>query len=635
MHHSRRFSLIFSLILLLGGAGIFFFAFLPAWRQASQPQAAPASIPATLPVSQTPLAHGTPGTHPTPQASRTATRVATAQPGPSSAASQAIPGIFNPTWQIPAGVIAGILAILVFLFGPNRLRPTKAHGSAHWATLGELWHDHLVFLPWQEQRARRRALAHGERPPSFFPLGRSKGVRLALSERQQESHVGIIAPTGKGKTTTMMIPPLLQEQGHRSLFINDSKGELALTTWGALAEHHTCYHFAPTKPTRSHCYNPLAHVHTMTDAEDLATCMLINTGKSTDPFWDNAAGLLLTGVIWHLRKTRPDAPFSSLIDLLCGTPAEEVKAVLMSSPSQLVQKVSASFISAVSKNERLEGAVFTELASRLFRMHNPSVVAVTSQNEIDFTRLIAEPSALFLHIPQGDVERLKWLSATLVMQLMRTLIQSAQERPTLRLARPFAFYLDEFCNAGRIPHFEEHISLVRSAGIAYILAVQDFGQLEREYGEQGMKTIMSNITHKVFFPGCGLPESSYASELAGDATVITYSESDRPDPSSSSFFSPGSRSLTSSETRRRLLTPDEIRRLPKGTALLFSDTTPPIRLKTKSYLEDRPLLERSRLPLTLPQGPTIQEEEDMTTTLMQSTLAQVTLLPVLPVPDEE
>lgn len=622
MRQPTRFSIVLSLILLLIGAGIFFFAFLPAWNQMTRPPATPTALLVTAAVHQTPQGHSI------------ATRVATTQSGTSSAASPAAPGVINPTWQIPLGIVAGILAILVFLFGQNRLRPTRAHGSAHWATLGELWRDHLVFLRWQERRSRRHALAHGEHPPSFFPLGRSRGVRLALSERQQESHVGIIAPTGKRKTATMIIPPLLREQGHRSLFINDSKGELALTTWGALAEHHTCYQFAPTKPPQSHCYNPLAHVKAMTDAEDLATCLIVNTGKSTDPFWDNAAGLLLTGVIWHLRKTEPDAPFSLLIDLLCGTPAEEVKALLMSSPSQLVRKVSASFISAVSKNERLEGAVFTELASRLFRMHNPSIVAVTSKNEIDFERIIAEPSALFLHIPQGDVERLKWLSATLVMQLMKALIQSAQERPTLRLVRPFAFYLDEFCNAGRIPHFTEHISQVRSAGIAYILAMQDFGQLEREYGEQGMKTILSNITHKLFFPGCGLPESSYASELAGDTTVMTYSESDRND-TSSSLFSTGSRSLTSSETRRRLLTPDEIRRLPKGNALLFSDTTPPVRLRARSYLEDRTLLERTRLPYIPPQGPTIQEEEDMTTSFMQATLAQATVPPVLPVPDEE
>src|SRR5256884_2797657 len=50
-----------------------------------------------------------------------------------------------------------------------------------------------------------------------------------------------------------------------------------------------------------------------------------------------------------------------------------------------------------------------------------------------------------------------------------------------RLPRPIAFYLDEFANIGVIPHFLQHISLVRSAGIAFLLAIQNFGQLRTTY----------------------------------------------------------------------------------------------------------------------------------------------------------
>ncbi|HEU5375446.1 MAG TPA: type IV secretory system conjugative DNA transfer family protein [Ktedonobacteraceae bacterium] len=634
---SKRLSLLITgLVLLVTSFFFLHFWFLPELSAWTAPLETPTVVVSTSPPGVNASHHQS---QPTPQVKATP-HVQTA----STATQRGNPLNLKNSLSLYV-LLAIILLGLIFLMYMTKKKPTTAHGSAHWATRWEVWRAKLVVTRRRRHHAAIRALEHGQRPPSFLPLGTYKGLRLALSEQQQEYHVSIIAPTGKRKTSTMIIPPLMDEDGHRSLFIHDTKGELAQKTWGALGRQHTCYQFAPTKPHESHCYNPLAHVHDMSDAEDLADSLIANTGKSQDPYWDNSAKLLITGVILHLLRTEPNPPFHRFVDLLCGTPPEEVKALLASSPSRLVRKVAFSFVNSLTKNERLEGAVFSELASRLFRMHNPSIVAITSKNEIDFHKMIQEPSALFLHIPQGDVERLKWLSATLIMQMMKAFITQSQEQPDKRLPRPFVFYLDEFCNAGHIPRFTKHISTVRSAGIAFILAMQDFGQLEDEYGEEGKNSILSNTTHKIFFPGCGLPESNYASECMGDTTVLTYSESDRP-ATEGGFFAPNQRAFTTSETRRRLLTPDEVHRMREGTALLLSDTTPPVLLKTTSYVEDAAMREKTRLPYIPPSGPGILEDNEdevvgapmLANELVAQAANTVPSSPestVLPVPDEE
>src|SRR5260370_42527384 len=105
-----------------------------------------------------------------------------------------------------------------------------------------------------------------------------------------------------------------------------------------------------------------------------------------------------------------------------------------------------------------------------------TIVVVSSGDELDFENMIETPTAIFLCIPASDSQRLKWLSAAFFMQLMASLTKQAEHAPDGRLPRPLAFYLDEFAKIGAIPHFFQHISLCRSACIAFLLPTQYFSQ---------------------------------------------------------------------------------------------------------------------------------------------------------------
>lgn len=238
------------------------------------------------------------------------------------------------------------------------------------------------------------------------------------------------------------------------------------------------------------------------------------------------------------------------------------------------------------------------MATHLFHFHNPSLRQVTATNDIDFDRFIDEPTALFLSIPEGEADRLEPLSACLILQMMNAIIRRANRSPGKKLPRHVAFYLDEFCNAGTIPRFTKRIGTVRSRGIAFILAVSDFGQLREKYGENGRETILANTTTQIIFPGCGLQEARYYSEKSGDTTVATISNTE----SGRSFGVAAQQTWTQGETRRQLMTADEIRTMRKDELLVFSSNLHPMKVQSTPYYENAEYLSRVRMPYTQPFG---------------------------------
>ncbi|MBO0782190.1 MAG: type IV secretory system conjugative DNA transfer family protein, partial [Ktedonobacteraceae bacterium] len=359
-------------------------------------------------------------------------------------------------------------------------------------------------------------------PQSWFQIGTYRGRVIALTEKQQEEHLLLTAPTGSGKSSLEIIPNVLREQGSRSVFIADLKNELYRTTAGALAQHHQVWWFNPAQPERSHSYNPLVYVKDAMDANMLADCWIKNTGEGDDPYWSNSAQLLISAVILHLRKTEPLAPFSRLCDVMTGKSFEELKELLTTSPSREARRKATSFLNNMGRNERLVGSIMTEIGNRFQLFDSESVRTVTGINEIDFETMMDEPTALYLSIPRSEVDVYRPLMACFTMQLFRTWEQRANRSGTL--PRGIACYLDEFANIGYIPGYAHFVSTARYLRVSLIMAIQNFAQLDDRYGPQAAETIRENANTHLLLPGAGLRECQYYSERIGDTSVPIWSQ---------------------------------------------------------------------------------------------------------------
>lgn len=476
----------------------------------------------------------------------------------------------------------GLLAALYKLvpWQKMNLKTSAAHGTAHWATEREA----RPFFALSSRRARHE---------SQLPLGTYQGHRIALKEKQLEEHVLIVGPTGKGKTAGVIVPGILSERGRRSLVIIDPKQELVRLTAGAVQQQMRVHLFAPTQPEHSQRYNPLAFIHSMEDAEDFATCWVSNTGRSSDPFWDRNTELLITAAVLHLRAAQPNAPFSALADLLSGTSFDAMDALLAQSPSPDARRIAGTFMKDLKLNEKTAGGVLTDVAGRFFRVHNPKVRAVTASNELDFSAMIDEPTALYLSVPSSSAERLQPLTACLLMQMFTTFIERAERAPEGRLPRGVTCYLDEFANAGRIPHMSQRITMLRSSRVALILAIQNYAQLDGLYGPERKQTILSNASTHLVLPGSGQEEVEFYSKRIGSMTAIGQTMN------RNALAREGDRNQGQQEIGRKLAMPEELRTMKRGQLLLLSDTIAPLKVWNTPYYRSK-LARLANLPFSLP-----------------------------------
>ena len=490
-------------------------------------------------------------------------------------------------------VVGGVLYFVISY--DLKTRPRRTHGSARHAR-GKEVSRYRTPRTFPKLRLRGLALSAlaplgrafqsvvhaGQRQESRLFLGRYHGRDISLSERQQYEHVLLTAPTGAGKSSRFIIPDLLRETGARSLFIADLKNELYPITAGWLSQHMQIWHFAPLQKG-SQGYNPLAHIKSVEDAQDFAETWVANTGTGGKDanYWENNARLLISATVLHLIATEKAPPLSRLADLITNQSFDDLRAMFNKTRSRDARYIARQFVESMQKNERLIGSIMTEIGNRFQLLASPNARAITAVNNIDFHEMIQTPTAFFLSIPRSEIRRYRPLFACLAQQMFADWEKQG--------TNGIACYLDEFANLGYLPGFADFIATARSLKVALFMAIQNFAQLVERYGKNDAETIKANAVSHLLLPGAGLEETRYYSERIGDTTVATYTTNRRGSGMAQEL------TFTEGETRRRLMTPDELRTMPEDQMLLLGARSAPLLLKTTQYFKDKRLMERANV----------------------------------------
>ena len=116
----------------------------------------------------------------------------------------------------------------------------------------------------------------------------------------------------------------------------------------------------------------------------------------------------------------------------------------------------------------------------------------------------------------------------------------------------------------------------RSRGLTMVPIIQALAQLEKNYGREGAEILTDNCQDTIF--GGFAPNSQTAEQLSkalGSRTVLSGSVSrSKNDPS---------QSLQMME--RPLMTPDELKSIPKGSFVVMKTGTHPMRTKLRLFLD--------------------------------------------------
>jgi type IV secretion system protein VirD4 len=422
-------------------------------------------------------------------------------------------------------------------------------------------------------------------------------------------HLMTVAPAGKGKSVSVLIPNLMNYRG--SVVVNDPKGELFKLTGGTRRGKlgQSAYRLDPLEVCGpgSDSLNPLDFIDDkapdfLDQCRDTANQLVLREGNEHDPHWNDACELVLTSLIAFVRACEPN-PMERHLGTVRRIAADKRRFVNAATVMQRVQThggviaqlghLLTWFIEKV--DDKGECVMTREGASVLSTLHrhtawidSPVVAASLMRTSIDLRLLRSDrPATLHFILPEDKLIVLQGLTRLWVGTVLRACTRAgADER------NPVLFLLDEAGHIGKIRALEDATTLLRGKGIRLWFFFQSLEQMHVCYGEKA-GVILDNIDTQQYFGINSLETAKPLSERIGETTLQidslneTFSRS-RPDGPSPQGPQPGSlswsRSVTTSEIARSLLKPEEILTLPEDLGLVFHRNLPviPVRL-VKSY----------------------------------------------------
>ncbi len=463
---------------------------------------------------------------------------------------------------LAVGAVLGVIALVFWSLIRSKKHEDQVsgnYGTADYASPLDREFDSGLF-----KGVFLGAAAHPGIPKSIF------GPVVSASE----SHTLIVAPSGTGKGTSVILPTLLLYRS--SLITIDPKGENAAITarfrrdqlghavhivnpWGL---HEALY---SERGFSRATFNPLD----VLDPKDPNIVGIANSiavsicqhGSVNDPFWQNSATAMLAGILLWVADTPGETKtLAHVADIVSGGEAAAdlrkslfPRMVASSSFRGAMRKLVGRF---VQMDDKTYSGVIAQLSQSLQFMADDQIAAATDHSSFTLADLANGKTTLYIVIPDNQMQaQAVWLKL-MVDTVMQTF---KRERPFAKGIRGM-FLIDEFPVLGRLDGMVKDIAVVRGAGLDMTLVVQGLDQLTALYGPSS-GTILSNCGFKWFCNVSDLQTAEYVSKALGQMTVRTVSQTISAND--------GSTNRTLGETGRALIFPDEIMSLGKQAAFVF------------------------------------------------------------------
>lgn len=423
-------------------------------------------------------------------------------------------------------------------------------------------------------------------------------------------HCLMIGASGVGKTAFFLYPNLEYACAcGMSYLALDTKGDLA-RNYGCIASKYYGYQVTVIdlrNPTCSDGFNFMTLVNHYMDrakrdpndltakakaenyAKILAKTIISPEGSSQYGdnafFYESAEGVLAAIVMLLAEFILPEkdgtekrhivSAFKLVQDLLAAPGGGRGKNgfhVLMDMlPS--VHKARWVAGAALTAADQVMASVMSTVLSKLNAFLDSELEQVICRdNPIDAERFASSKCAIFVVIPEEDPTK-NFIASLMIQNLSRELFSVADENRG-RLKNRVVIYADEF---GTMPPFDvlSLFSAGRSRGLTLVPIIQSLAQLEKNYGKEGAEIVCDNCQDTIF--GGFAPQSKTAEALSsalGSRTVLSGSVSQGKE---------SSQSLQMIE--RPLMTPDELKSVPKGEFVVMKTGAHPMRTRLRLFLD--------------------------------------------------
>lgn len=449
------------------------------------------------------------------------------------------------------------LAIGMYLSTQRNYRRREEHGSAQWGSPAQVNRKYADRVPTQNKIL-------------------TQNVFIGLDGRKHRRNFNtlVCGGSGAGKTRFFAKPNLCQ--ANSSYVVLDPKGELLRDTGNLLsAKGYDIKVLDLINMERSHCYNPFVYLRGDNDIQRLVTNLFKNTtpkgSQSQDPFWDQAATMLLLALIFYLHYEAPpeEQNFPMVMEMIRAGEVREddetYKSALdilferleMRNPEHIALKYYRSYHSGSGKTLK---SIQITLISRMEKFNLESLASITQNDELELWNIGEKKTAVFAIIPDND-SSFSFLVGMLYTQLFQQLYYQADVIHGGRLPVHVHFLMDEFANIALPDEFDKLLSTMRSREISVSIIIQNLAQLKALFEKQ-WESIVGNCDEFLYLGGNEQSTHEYVSKLLGKETIDTNSYGQSKGRN-------GSYSTNWQLAGRELMTPDEVRMLDNRYALLF------------------------------------------------------------------
>lgn len=506
--------------------------------------------------------------------------------------------------------VLGGITLIAHMYTLNSIKSKTVgdgqHGAARWATRSEIRKTYHR-IPFQPERWRKEAT------PSYKGKPLPQGIVVGCTGRRKtyalvdtgDVHALMIGAAGVGKTAYWLYPCIEYACASGMSFLStDTKGDI-VRNYGEIARR--CYGYKISvidlrNPTRSHGNNLLHLVNRYMDlyldqpdclsykakaekyAKIIAKTIILAGSDATGFgqnafFYDAAEGLLTSTILLVAEFAEPEerhivSVFKVIQELLSPSRRKgrnKFQLLMELLPDDHKAKWFAG--AALHTAEQAMSSVISTALSRLNAFLDSELEQILCfDTQIDAEQFCNEKSAVFIIMPEENPTTYFMISL-LIQQLYREILAVADEQGG-QLQNRCVFFCDEFGTMPRIESAEMMFSASRSRRLQIVPIIQSFKQLEKNYGKEGAEIIVDNTQLTLF--GGFAPNSSAAEEISkalGSRTVLSGSVSrGRNDPSQSLQM-----------IQRPLMTPDELRSMPKGSFVVMKTGQHPMQVKLKLF----------------------------------------------------
>ena len=427
-------------------------------------------------------------------------------------------------------------------------------------------------------------------------LGEYKGKAVCMpKDTRLNRHICVFGASGTMKSRAIIRNALFQAiKRGESIIITDSKAEMYADTSHLFRQSgYDVKVFNLVNPEHGDSWNCMADLNGDTLMAQVLTNVIIgntSSGKG-DHFWDNGEGNLLKALILLVDMDRSRSPsekhLSAVYQLLTRNSERQLTALFEKLPMD--HPARAPYNLFAQSSDTVKSGIILGLGTRLQVLQNKAVQNITSRSDIDLSAPGKRKCAYYIILSDQETT-MAFLSSLFFSFMFIKLTRYADTTQEGRLDVPVNLILDEFNNVGRIggaedgSDFARSLSVVRSRDIRVMMAVQSLGQLQNRYGNNLWSEIIGNCDIQLMLGCTDDVTAEYFSARSGDISVQVDSTMTVRQTLAVAQIIPQYRQ-TQGQGKRRLLTPDEVLRLPSNELLCIIRGCNMLKLEKLDYVK--------------------------------------------------